>query len=690
MTEGFEIPTNSHERRNTEVNVTRDFLDRQYGSTQGIAWIGTKSNDVFTQTKFEWPAQADEMVRAIQMADYEGDVWFTVHLSNDPKSKSKGSSIERLRIHADIDRDLNTEDRQKIAQLGAWTVKSGSAGHAHVYIELDRNVTLEEYELLQRGLIKFLDADKSKICDNDLLRIPGTNNHKPEPKGGPVEMGLPYEKATVWTPERLGQVLKVSEIVQQKANAVTSGEIVPVRVPVLPEGVAMSLSNLSGDRSDDIYAVVCEAAKAGLTIGQAFGIILAEPALASREKQVGRAAMVRDMHRIWAKATAKADLMQAEREDDWSDIMGPDWKPTTVGPNTTDDLPVAFRPAEEFKVRKASEMARPRRMEWLAEGRIPKSATTILVGDEGIGKSLFWVHLTAIITNGWAAPHLGIKAGRPQHVMVVLNEDDWATTVAPRLEAAGANLDYVMVVSADDEGRISPSFPDPNAMQAMRAGMQENEVALIVIDTWVNSLKGIELKDPVKARGALRPWNDVAQEFRTSVLLITHTNRITSKNTRDIMGGTSELRKSARSMILAQLDPSGRLTIGVDKSNVAAAQSAGIYKIDTAEVPFEDGEYESMPVLAFQGDCEQTAQEIHQAVVDSTNDEATEKKDCGKWMEDYIISNGGSVESNDLNKAAKANDFTEHAIKGARRKLTEKLGRKLAQKIGDQWYCVIG
>src|SRR5437868_2309736 len=60
--------------------------------------------------------------------------------------------------------------------------------------------------------------------------------------------------------------------------------------------------------------------------------------------------------------------------------------------------------------RRADEMDESRELEWIANGRVPKGCTLILIGDEGIGKSLFWVWLAAKVTNGEEVPLFGIPA----------------------------------------------------------------------------------------------------------------------------------------------------------------------------------------------------------------------------------------------------------------------------------------
>jgi AAA domain len=46
----------------------------------------------------------------------------------------------------------------------------------------------------------------------------------------------------------------------------------------------------------------------------------------------------------------------------------------------------------------SDQLAPAKPVEWLAANRIPRGAACLLVGDEGIGKSLFWIWIVAAIT----------------------------------------------------------------------------------------------------------------------------------------------------------------------------------------------------------------------------------------------------------------------------------------------------
>ncbi|WP_032407827.1 AAA family ATPase [Rhodococcoides fascians] len=88
-----------------------------------------------------------------------------------------------------------------------------------------------------------------------------------------------------------------------------------------------------------------------------------------------------------------------------------------------------------------------------------RAATSLLVGDEGIGKSLFWTWLAGHITNGTPSDDFGIPARAPQDVLVIVTEDEWSTTVRPRLEIVGADLNRITVVCADADGSGASVLP---------------------------------------------------------------------------------------------------------------------------------------------------------------------------------------------------------------------------------------
>ena len=84
------------------------------------------------------------------------------------------------------------------------------------------------------------------------------------------------------------------------------------------------------------------------------------------------------------------------------------------------------------------------RVEWLWEPFLARGKLSILDGDPGVGKSLLAVDLAARLSRGGPLPD-GTPVGRP-HVTLFLNaEDSVHDTIRPRAEAAGADLDRLLI-----------------------------------------------------------------------------------------------------------------------------------------------------------------------------------------------------------------------------------------------------
>lgn len=314
------------------------------------------------------------------------------------------------------------------------------------------------------------------------------------------------------------------------------------------------------------------------------------------------------------------------------------------------------------RARRASEMVSARRKEWLAEGRIPKGQLTLLVGAEGIGKSAWWVWLVAKLTTGTPAPEFGITGTTPREVVLIITEDPWATDVLPRLIAAGADLERVRVVSEDADGEGSPTLPT-------NLDRIPEDADLVIVDAWSDTLPAnLSVKDSQQARRALHPLKEWCASTDTSMLLVTHTNRLSTGSTRDAYGSTGELRKAARSTLLAQreADTEDVLTVGTDKSNGARVGVAS--RFQTFGVVHDDIE---TVAVRFVGQSDSSAAQQFQAAHDIDSDQG-ESKDCTKWLREFLTTGNGSAEAKVVQAAARAEMYSTRALGRAKANLSIK------------------
>ena len=303
------------------------------------------------------------------------------------------------------------------------------------------------------------------------------------------------------------------------------------------------------------------------------------------------------------------------------------------------------------RVWKATDLAGVQQPSWLARQRLPRSAVTILVGDEGIGKSLLWVWVVAAVTTGRELPEFGIPVRRPEVVYIVVTEDEWSYTVRPRLEVAGADLSMIRVLCAEKDGSGSPIFPRD---MPLIIG-SDPAPGLVIVDAFLDTVSGnLSMKDPQQARQALHPWKEAATITGASIMLLTHTNRVNSKSARDRYGITGELRKKARMTLYAQQDEEGALVVGPEKSNIVGRVAASRFMIEAiSHFPPTLDHDGTVPLLRHVGDSDMSAGEHIEATYDAEHGTGQEDRDeAVEWLVDYLASNGGEASAGETLKAA--------------------------------------
>ena len=128
-------------------------------------------------------------------------------------------------------------------------------------------------------------------------------------------------------------------------------------------------------------------------------------------------------------------------------------------------------------VRLSTVAAKPQ--QWLWPDRIPLGAISLLEGDPGEGKSLLTYDLAARVTTGQAMPE---AAGLPSPGGVILlqAEDRLEAMVKPRLEAANADIDRVLVYDQDRFAQQPLLIPDDVSL--LEDAAAKVEAKLLVID----------------------------------------------------------------------------------------------------------------------------------------------------------------------------------------------------------------
>jgi hypothetical protein len=346
-----------------------------------------------------------------------------------------------------------------------------------------------------------------------------------------------------------------------------------------------------------------------------------------------------------------------------------------VGKDAADHL-AAGKTLDEFvvsddgmpKLWRATDLKAAQQARSIATNRLLRASINLLIGDEGIGKSLLWVWVVAAVTTGKSLPEFGIPPRDPGHVLIVVTEDDWSTTVLPRLIVAGADLDRISVICIEQDGSGSPVFPRDIELIKQAAPAP----VMVVVDAWLDTVPGgLSVRDPQQARQALAPFKDVATTTGAAVLLLCHTNRIASGNPRDRYGATGVLRQKARMTLYAQQDEEGRLIVGPEKVNTTTAVPASTFTISPVQhFPPSDENDGTVPLLVYAGNSTLTARQHLVSTYEAEHGEdAQDRADAVRWLTEYLEIEGPAARSSDAKLAAKKAGISERTLQRARSKL---------------------
>jgi len=211
--------------------------------------------------------------------------------------------------------------------------------------------------------------------------------------------------------------------------------------------------------------------------------------------------------------------------------------------------PASGGPVDERKARiritKASSF-KIAAVQWVWEGRMPLGELCLIAGREGVGKSTFLAWLASAVTNGNLP---GVYHGQPRAVLYSATEDAWSYTIAPRMKAAGADLDMVYRIDViEDDGPAGLNLPRdsrylPEIAEETKAAMLMCDPILSLVDGRINPNQGREL------RTALEPLKHAAEQAGLAIPALVHFNKTKDVDVLSMMAGSRAWAEVARAAL---------------------------------------------------------------------------------------------------------------------------------------------
>ena len=246
---------------------------------------------------------------------------------------------------------------------------------------------------------------------------------------------------------------------------------------------------------------------------------------------------------------------------------------------------------------------------WLWPGRLPRGKLCVLDGDPGLGKSTMLLDLAARVSTGGPMP--GSNTTFPASSVVVMSAEDGAgDTIRPRLEAARADLDRVVLFEevVDDSGATPGASvgatPAPAATRppqlpydvpVLAEVVREHGACLVIIDPLAAYLTGVDSYKDSDVRKAMHPLKTLAETTGAAIVVLRHLSKTGGSNPLYRGGGSIGIIGAARAGLLVAKDPEDdtRRIVAVTKSNLGVEPPALAYRLvgdpehDVARVTWE-------------------------------------------------------------------------------------------------------
>jgi AAA domain len=319
---------------------------------------------------------------------------------------------------------------------------------------------------------------------------------------------------------------------------------------------------------------------------------------------------------------------------------------------------------------------KPRPIEWLWNFWIAIGKVSVLAGDGGQGKSTILCDLAARTSTGDLWPD-GAERGEPGGVLILAAEDDVEDTLAPRLIAAGADMQRVFnirsVMTGDDQGRRSFNLQADLAALEMEIRRREN-IRLVIIDPVTSYLGKVDSHKNAEVRTVLEPLGEMAARLRVAVICNNHFSKGGGNANSRIIGSVAFVNQARAAFIVTpDAENEGRLLLMPAKVNNTPLRHGLAYRIGGIMIHDDDGgEILTSQILWESEPVKMTADEALAA--HSVNDEAKSAKDEAIEFLSDILSQG-EMPIEDVRKAATNAGITPKSLRSAREALEVKSKR---------------
>ncbi len=313
----------------------------------------------------------------------------------------------------------------------------------------------------------------------------------------------------------------------------------------------------------------------------------------------------------------------------------------------------------------------PEKLEWLWQNRIPMGKLTLLVGDPGLGKSMLTLDIAAHVSTGTPWPDLPGSKVEAGSVITLTAEDDLADTVRIRLEAAEANLERVITISAvEEKGEKQRDLYNltKDFEVLVKAMEQTSDTRLVIIDPISAYMGSKNSNSNTEVREFLAPLAKLAAESGAAIVGISHLNKNPTVPAIYRTLGSIGFMAAARAVwMVAKEDEDEDLRLLLPKKGNLFKNPTGLaFRLDDVEVQTKDGPVTTARCRFEEGEVRKTADDILMAEIKNQRG-PKRREEATDWLKGVLSS--GSKPANEVYDQAKRDRIMKRTLDRAKKEL---------------------
>ena len=222
---------------------------------------------------------------------------------------------------------------------------------------------------------------------------------------------------------------------------------------------------------------------------------------------------------------------------------------------------------------------------WLVPQLLPLGEVSLLGADGGTGKGIWQAQLIAYVTAGKTSGFFLLPPQQTGKVLLLAGEDDPGKVLKARLLAAGADMNRVLVLTADDYfGKTGQPLTLKD--QALADFAAKAGPLLLIVDPLQSFLPaGVEMASRNQMRSILLPLKAIAAARQCAVLLVMHSNKKQGVSDRKRLADSSDIWDMARSVLMmGRSNSDGKIYLSHEKSSYSRPQQTVLLHIEDVEL----------------------------------------------------------------------------------------------------------